>query len=50
LRPADVDQLTGESKKAGEVLGWAPKTDFADLLQEMVRHDLALESARAGLD
>jgi GDPmannose 4,6-dehydratase len=50
LRPADVDQLTGESSKARDLLGWAPKTEFPDLLEEMVRHDIVLESTKAGLD
>ncbi|MHB1509520.1 MAG: GDP-mannose 4,6-dehydratase [Acidimicrobiales bacterium] len=49
LRPADVDQLTGDSARARELLGWAPKTEFPELIEEMVRHDVALESAKAGL-
>jgi GDPmannose 4,6-dehydratase len=49
LRPADVDQLTGDSTRARELLGWMPKTEFPNLIEEMVRHDIALESAKAGL-
>jgi GDPmannose 4,6-dehydratase len=49
LRPADVDQLTGDSARARELLGWAPKTQFPELIEEMVRHDIELESAKAGL-
>jgi GDPmannose 4,6-dehydratase len=49
LRPADVDQLTGDSARARELLGWAPKTQIPELIEEMVRHDIELESAKAGL-
>ena len=49
LRPADVDQLTGDSARARELLGWAPKTQFPELIEEMVRHDIELELAKAGL-
>jgi GDPmannose 4,6-dehydratase len=49
LRPADVDQLTGDSARARELLGWAPKTQFPELIEEMVRHDIELESVKAGL-
>ena len=44
LRPAEVDQLVGDSSKARGILGWQPKYTFATLIKEMVHSDLeALE-------
>ena len=44
LRPAEVDQLVGDSLKARTILGWQPKYTFAALIKEMVHSDLeALE-------
>jgi GDPmannose 4,6-dehydratase len=48
-RPAEVDQLVGDASHAQEVLGWEPKTEFPEVLQEMVQSDLAVERTRAGL-
>ena len=42
FRPAEVDILCGDATKAQEKLGWAPKEKFADLVKEMVRHDIQL--------
>ena len=42
FRPAEVDILCGDATKAREKLGWAPKENFADLIKEMVRHDMQL--------
>ncbi len=39
FRPAEVEQLLGDSTKAQKVLGWKPKTKFQDLVKEMVEHD-----------
>jgi GDPmannose 4,6-dehydratase len=47
LRPADVPALVGDSTKARERLGWAPRTSFEELVDEMVRADL--ESAMGEL-
>jgi len=41
-RPAEVDQLLGDSSKAKRVLGWEPKVKFKDLVRLMVDHDLEL--------
>ncbi|MEY2968475.1 MAG: GDP-mannose 4,6-dehydratase, partial [Actinomycetota bacterium] len=46
FRPAEVDVLIGDASKAHKVLGWKPEVDFAGLVQMMVRHDLAVESAK----
>ena len=48
-RPAEVDHLVGDASKAREVLGWEPKVEFPQVLEEMVHHDIALEKAKAGL-
>ena len=44
MRPAEVDLLIGDSKKAETVLGWKPKTPFIDLVRMMVQSDLELLS------
>jgi GDPmannose 4,6-dehydratase len=40
LRPAEVDQLVGDSSKAKKELGWDPKHSFRDLVEMMVDADL----------
>ncbi len=40
FRPAEVDSLLGEAKKAKEILGWEAKISFEELVKEMVEHDL----------
>lgn len=42
FRPAEVDLLLGDSSKARQKLGWAPKADFNKLVEMMVDADLAL--------
>ncbi len=42
FRPTEVDTLLGDASKARLKLGWQPKTGFAQLLDEMVKEDLAL--------
>jgi len=39
-RPAEVDLLLADSRKAREKLGWAPTTKFEDLVVDMVDADL----------
>jgi len=39
-RPAEVETLLGDSSKAKRELGWKPKTDFAQLVAEMMQADL----------
>jgi GDPmannose 4,6-dehydratase len=41
LRPAEVDQLIGDSSKARAQLGWEPRTSFRELAELMVDADLA---------
>jgi len=40
-RPADVDLLQGNASAARRELGWSPKVSFDQLVERMVRHDLA---------
>ena len=50
MRPAEVDLLVGDASKAERVLGWRPRTSFAELVRLMVDADLALlQSPRGGL-
>jgi GDPmannose 4,6-dehydratase len=42
LRPAEVDNLLGDAKRAREKLGWTPRTTFGQLVSEMVREELKL--------
>jgi GDPmannose 4,6-dehydratase len=41
-RVAEVDLLFGDSKKARDNLGWVPKTNFFQLVEKMVKNDIAL--------
>jgi len=42
FRPTEVDLLWGNPAKSKRVLGWTPKTPFADLVKEMVTKDIEL--------
>ncbi|MDR3190090.1 MAG: GDP-mannose 4,6-dehydratase [Lactobacillaceae bacterium] len=44
MRPAEVDLLLGNPKKAEEKLGWHRDVDFPGLVKLMVQHDLELEA------
>jgi len=48
FRPAEVETLLGDAGKARERLGWKPRTDFREMVSEMVAHDLA-QARRARL-
>jgi GDPmannose 4,6-dehydratase len=49
-RPAEVDFLLGDASKAAKVLGWKPRTSFAELVRLMMESDLELarREQRAG--
>jgi len=42
IRPAEVDNLVADPRKAEKVLGWKFKTDYRSLAEKMVRADLEL--------
>ena len=42
FRPAEVDQLLGDSTKARQKLGWLPKVDVFKLAKMMVDSDMEL--------
>ena len=42
FRPAEVDLLLADPRKAREKLGWRAKVSFPDLVRRMVDHDLEL--------
>ena len=44
MRPAEVDVLCGNSSKAREKLGWAPRTPFDQMVSKMVANDIKLLS------
>jgi GDPmannose 4,6-dehydratase len=46
VRPAEVDLLMGDASKARRVLGWTPKYSFRDLVEMMVKADLAERRGR----
>ena len=39
FRPAEVEELLGDSTKARTILGWKPTVTFEELVQEMVEFD-----------
>ncbi|MBU2576889.1 MAG: GDP-mannose 4,6-dehydratase [Nanoarchaeota archaeon] len=41
-RPAELDELLGDSSKARKELGWSPKISFKGLIKEMVESDLKI--------
>ena len=42
FRPAEVENLLGDSTKAEKKLGWKPKISFDELVKEMVKEDLEI--------
>ena len=49
FRPAEVDLLIGDPRKAHTKLGWKREVEFNQLVEKMVDHDLRIEAERAGL-
>ena len=41
-RPAEVDELIGDPRKARDQLGWEARVTFPELVKQMVAHDLKL--------
>jgi len=42
FRPAEVDALQGDARKARQALGWEPRVGVDELVRRMVAHDLEL--------
>ena len=40
FRPAEVDLLVGDARKAKRILNWEPKVSLEELIQEMIDEDL----------
>jgi GDPmannose 4,6-dehydratase len=40
LRPADIDLLVGDARRASITLGWQPIQSFTEMVQEMVESDV----------
>ncbi len=47
FRPAEVETLLGDPSLAREQLGWVPEVTLADMVTEMVAHDLELARSNA---
>jgi len=43
FRPTEVDLLVGDYSKAKKILGWSPKTKFAELTKLMIEYDFEKE-------
>jgi len=39
FRPAEVDSLLGNARKAKNLLGWKPKMNIRDLIKDMIAHE-----------
>jgi|GEM_PF-10895 len=40
FRPAEVEQLLGDCRKAEKILGWKPRTSFSELVNIMIKEDI----------
>jgi GDPmannose 4,6-dehydratase len=50
FRPAEVDVLQGDARKARRKLGWRPKVNFRSLVRLMVDADMAGQGRYAVVD
>ena len=48
IRPAEVDLLVGDPKRAVTELGWQREVDFTQLVEMMVEADMALVRSQLG--
>ena len=44
FRPNEVDNLRGNSSRAKKELNWKPKVSFTNLIKEMIKYELKLQS------
>ena len=42
FRPTEVETLLGDATKAREKLGWSPRITLEEMIEEMMKNDLAL--------
>jgi len=42
FRPTEVETLLGDASKARKTLGWQPRISFTQLVEEMIKEDLAI--------
>jgi len=42
FRPSEVNTLVGDASKAKRILGWSPRINFGEMVEEMVRSDFNL--------
>ena len=47
-RPTEVEQLLGDPTKAKNILGWTPKVQFDELVNDMMKADIALMKINPG--
>jgi GDPmannose 4,6-dehydratase len=47
FRPAEVESLLGDARKARDKLGWSPQVTLEAMIDEMVEHDLDLARRHA---
>jgi GDPmannose 4,6-dehydratase len=40
MRPAEIDKLVGDPRRANQELGWEPEVSFADMIRKMVDADV----------
>ena len=45
-RPTDIEELQGDPSKAKKQLNWKPKTNFKELVEMMVIHDMEFEKRK----
>ena len=48
LRPAEVDLLLADPRKAGEKLGWSAQTSFPELVRIMLEADMEAQERTSG--
>ena len=46
FRPTEVESLVGDASKARKILGWKPRFNFMQLVEEMVNKDLEIAKSR----
>ena len=50
FRPAEVETLLGDARKAHEKLHWAPRYSLEEIIDDMMQHDVALMKREAYLN